>query len=1196
MPPVTDEERKRIEAIIAEPPPGDDRARIEAIINEPPPATTQPADDFPNYRLGTPRLIAGTRQDYETMTGPEPIDQARARQFGEIVAQLPPEKMENVRLGQQLNEQYRPVSPEREPGPVLSTVLEGISPMADLWLGTPARLAGVDQPPISEGLPPPRSQAEGLARAGALIGGEVASFLGPGTVAKPVLKAVGAPQKVAKAIQATSLPHLAAEGAAAATRAAGATGRVLPTAAAIAGFTAPIAASEAISGDSTAAQAVGETLAAPVKLPIDVAKSAYEGVKETAKAVSDPSPEQTLKAAQTIAPAAAIVLPAVVGRKPAAKGKPVEAKPEPPGIGEQTIAQGGPFKYRSTMGNIAHETAKGLRPRGDLPPDVFERNQHRMAQISEGSKEIQFDLKDLDTAVKKAYGTKRPPKEAMEAMDAVFKGEEALHRLPEEVQPVIAKLRDKTDAMSRALIDSGAVEGPVVATIEKNIGFYAKRAYRAFKDPKWAENVPEEVRNKAKALLRSENPEATESQINAKIDNILYEGKAAESPIAMLAKGSKLGSKDLSILMRRKDIAPEIRELLGEYKDVRFNYANSMESMGRLIANHQFLTDVRKTGAGKGFLSEKAQGENIVRIAADESSVMSPLNGLFTHPDIKRAFEEFGRAKDHPSWLKLYMKANQASKGAKTVGSVITHVRNLVSGTAAAVATGNWNPVRFIPAIKAVRTNLTGGGSQKSRDYVLEATKYGLLDKDARAGELQDLVKTIGQMDNPNSVVERMMANPVQRGLDVASKVYQSQDNLWRLFLWEGEVAKYKKAFPDTPIEQIKADAAKRVRSIYQDYSMVPKAVKAIRDIPVVGNFPSFTYELFRTNFNLLKLAAQELKDPRTRPIAAQRIAGILAAYAGTGAATTASRWINGITRDEDNDYRKFMPPWSQNGQIVYLNKGDKGKLNYVDLSYTDYYGQLKSPIVALLRGEDWGSALWDSATQAFKSFADEEILASKLIDVARNTKPSGGPVYNPQAPELDQQLAKLAHVLEALTPGTVDSAQRIYQGATGRTNEYGMKRELGTEIVNVVSGIRHQKLDIAQSLSFAARRFSEDTRNAATLLTSPAQRKGDVPIEEVVKGGQDASSARRQLFSDMNDMVSAARRSGISDRELMKILSSGGVSKQDSALLVRGRYSPQRISDVTMGRVIEAPQGRERARAVKEELRKQRKDRKIKP
>jgi hypothetical protein len=95
--------------------------------------------------------------------------------------------------------------------------------------------------------------------------------------------------------------------------------------------------------------------------------------------------------------------------------------------------------------------------------------------------------------------------------------------------------------------------------------------------------------------------EMTEAEADKRAENVMNEivktGTAYES-LEGFIRESKLGAKDLSVLKKRKQIAPEIRALLGQYEDPRLNFAKSATKMSRLIFNQTFLEQIKKEGMG----------------------------------------------------------------------------------------------------------------------------------------------------------------------------------------------------------------------------------------------------------------------------------------------------------------------------------------------------------------------------------------------------------------------------------------------------------------------------------------------------------------------------------------------------------------------------------------------------------------------
>ena len=107
----------------------------------------------------------------------------------------------------------------------------------------------------------------------------------------------------------------------------------------------------------------------------------------------------------------------------------------------------------------------------------------------------------------------------------------------------------------------------LLKVIRGNVGQYVNRSYRAFDDPAWNEKVPDQVLADARSYLRNRLEQARRSEsipnrVEVIVNDILKEGTAYGSMEAFI-KEPTLGAKDLSILQKRKEIAPEIRALLG---------------------------------------------------------------------------------------------------------------------------------------------------------------------------------------------------------------------------------------------------------------------------------------------------------------------------------------------------------------------------------------------------------------------------------------------------------------------------------------------------------------------------------------------------------------------------------------------------------------------------------------------------------
>ncbi len=843
------------------------------------------------------------------------------------------------------------------------------------------------------------------------------------------------------------------------------------------------------------------------------------------------------------------------------------------GVGSTLAPEAGVVDAPAVGRGVKAFLRRNFTSKGDLPKTVHDRMIQRDGGVGVTERQIAFTLRDFRKAKRKVYGIGRSvPEGDVVMLDRALKGDIPVEQIPEPFRPIITRMRNEVDTMSRRLIDSGAIEGELEATIERNIGSYATRSYRVFDDPDWALKVSQDVRNKAKALIRSEFPNLTEEQVAGQIEALLYRGKEAGSPIGLMGK---LGSKDLSILKRRKGIPPEIRALYGEHTDATVNYARSTTKMAHLIENHHFLTDVRSGGLGKFFFETptvRGADQFKAQIATAGSKTLEPLNGLYTTPEIAKAFEEIGSPQQLPDWLRHYMKVNGFVKFSKTVLSMLTHVRNTTANVGFAVANGLWRVLKSVDALRTIGAN-TGvtdfisnpRNTTKWRNEFLKLQRLRVVDESARAGELGDVLADAikGNLSDPGRSLPVRVASV---GLKFVKSLYRAEDDVWKVFAFYNERARYGAAKPEWSVDRLEAHVAEIVRNTHPTYSLVPRGVKMLRRFPIVGNFVSFPSEVARTLFHSIRLMSTELADPALRGIGAQRLVGLVTAATGVSAAATGVRHLVGIDKQTDEDLRRSLPPWSENSELIHLGRKPDGTFRVIDLSYTDPYAYLRTPLTAFLRGENWEDKIVDAALEAAEPFIGEEILLGKLNDIRSNKKrATGGPVFNPQDPFLDRMDDILSHVYDALEPGTVTSAKRIQKGLSGTTSVYGRSYDPKLEALAVFTGTRIMEVDVAQSLTFKVGKFTRDQGDAMQILRSVATRRGTVSDDELLQATTSMERARQETFQEMHEDIQAAERLGVSITEIRQML-KGRLSRQQVTDLINGEYRPFRPTGQFLG------------------------------
>lgn len=827
---------------------------------------------------------------------------------------------------------------------------------------------------------------------------------------------------------------------------------------------------------------------------------------------------------------------------------------------------------------------KWLTSAGDLPAEAFSEKIRKDGAVAAYERDVIDTVRDLHAALGGRRGYARLPEAQVRVLNDALAGDQAaLKRLPPEVALVVTRMRDQIDALSQRLIHEGAIQGKLEGVVNSNMGMYLHRTYRVFQDPLWATKVDPAIRNQFKAWLQAERAakgEATDADsLEAVTKLLLSDGTAADNPIAFLA-GRKLGAKDLSILTARKDVPLELRKLWGEVEDPIANYTASVHKMSSLLANHVFLTHVRAQGLGR-FLFEDANigefqklfpNEQPVRIAAARdkstkqgraSGPMAPLDGLITTKEIKTAFEDIYSTKEFPTYVKAYLAALGAAKMSKTVLSHVSTIRNFVGNTGFAVANGHWKAWKQFPAMRALVSDSTAG-----RQYWRRATELGVVGESVHEGEFRAIREDVfGSREAeqglaPGMISDRMVARLAKSGLESAQKLYRSMDAVWKLYAWEHEKERYTKARPDWTKEQVEEHAAQIVRDTYPTYSLVPAAVKGVRRLPFVGPFVSFPSEVVRTTYKSVRLAIEEMKDPRTRSIGVKRLIGNMVAMALGPTLAATSRLMNNLTADDEEAMRRYMPAWSKNSWVAHTGHDKDGNRTYIDMGYTDPHAYLHSWLLAVMRGED----VKDVALTVARPFIEEELLTRVMLDAARNKTEQGRPVYNPQSSTVQQAKDSAAHIGAAFVPGSVDSANQLRRSLAGEPNpRSGQPYDVPSEALANV-GFRTSTVDLKRSLGYKARAFDKQKTEAEVILKDTTGRYGMVSDQDILAAREKMETARRRVYDELRADVLAAEKLGMSRSEVVKVLKDAGVSQDDVRAVTSGKYAEFRPKEPLRG------------------------------
>ena len=795
--------------------------------------------------------------------------------------------------------------------------------------------------------------------------------------------------------------------------------------------------------------------------------------------------------------------------------------------------------------------------------------------------------------------------------------QKALDSLPPKTRAAIVQYRDQIDALTQGMIQHGIVTGDLKATLEANRGIYITRSYSNLdgmtthadmikRNPELAARMETKTRDylaeQMKRSILSEASKKGEAITDAKAKQIAKDRVTDEMVHASLDRllsskdnmldsrlgiGQFPGRKDLSQFKKRGNLDADLREYLGERKDPALIAADTISRQAGVLANHSFLSELRAEGLKDGTLYDPNAAENrglpipnrYVRVAAENNPAMAPLNGLYIHKDIGdglyQMLPKLG-AKDTPWLLDMFKKVTGYSMGAKTQFSPAAQVRHNVSNLLGLVTTAN-NIRHLYTSYKRINPFKALEDSQAALPEIQRLTTLGLLHQSEANRLLRDL---IGEHKAPTTSLGQFLHRITSPVLDheikgvklreIPETLYGVSDAAYKVAIFYGECEKYAKAFPEWTQSEVERKAAQIALDCHWTYDRSPAIVKELSKVPIIAPFVRFSSEVYRTSYNLLKLAREEIKEGNATGNAEltkmgwNRVKGIATVALGPSALIAMTQAASGMTDEDQEALRQFLPDWQKNAQIIPFHKAD-GKVGYFDLSWWDHYKILRTPLKAVVRsfhnddgdfGKGLHDAMIDGMRELFEPFDKEQLTTSAIMDIARNkNSANGAPLYNPQDSAANIGLSVANRLWTALSPGAVDSINRVYKGVTGYVSDSGRSYDAGQEIANMI-GWRAADINLANSLHFAGSQFMQQNANASQLLSHAVSSVGSRTEQQVVDGYNQANAAHQKLIEDLRTKYEAAIQLGMTPAQIQMALKGSRISQDVIDQVVKATYN----------------------------------------
>ena len=700
-----------------------------------------------------------------------------------------------------------------------------------------------------------------------------------------------------------------------------------------------------------------------------------------------------------------------------------------------------------------------------------------------------------------------------------------------------------------------------------------------------------------------------------------------------------------------------LRELFGEVKDPRLSILNAMTNLSALARQTQFLDEIYETnrslqaaGERGTFWTTRAEAEAatngvvpIVEVKNELSGlgkvagedIVNPLIPLYTTKDIayglgvanniKDTFlQGFAKGREGASvaeqgasflYRNLLLIPKAASQLAKTVLSIPTHIRNVMS--AGAFAGGNGilftNPADLAKAFKEGAQisglfNLRNFREADLEKVYREMLELGIVNQQVQIGDLKGLFKAANFGDgvaNTDAVLRPLMARLKAIPRYLQGK-YVAEDDFWKITNYFVEMSRRRKAYTKAGIsvsdDALKREASDIVKNTVPNYAFVGDIVRTARLLPV-GNFMSFPSEIIRTTSNIARQSIKELRhskptigsnltpfviDKATKQlvkndnpmyaIGVQRALGMATTLTVVPTATVeAAKMLYNVTEDEIAALRQFVPEWSKNSTIVPIRDDETGELKFMDFSHTNAYDLVARPFRTLAlsiqdaRQNDqtvlagFARGIDEALTELASPFVAESIWTEAFGDLTwrRGRSKDGRLLYTDETSFGDKKAIQFRHLLEALAP-SYKQGLRLYQRVTEtptRTGELltGKTAGISDEVLGFM-GLRPIKVDPIRAMGFKIAEYQQGIRNARREFTGGffgLLRGGPIDENDVLRRYLASNHARFNVQKEMYKNITAADILGTSPRALRRTFQDRQISMDAYGKLQRAKFDP---------------------------------------
>jgi len=804
--------------------------------------------------------------------------------------------------------------------------------------------------------------------------------------------------------------------------------------------------------------------------------------------------------------------------------------------------------------------------------------------------------------------------------------------LPDEVAEQVLEGRAFVDQLSDRLSDSTMVSPELKEIIQNNIGSYIRRSFRLFEDKNYKPS--DEIKNDAidfiaqKYMNAGELPDLARQKAALSVDEVLKRGD--KSTLEYMASVQKLNN---NIFNSKKDIPIEIRKLMGEIESADESVVITAQKMSKFYSDARFHENLLRLGEGKYIFkvrnldqSKTAPGREAVSPVEPRATINtetddvifdtdvynteitgtgSMLDGVkdeftyYTTPEIASALKSDQGSIDSNDlygWYKGYLSLKGLSQKSKTIYSIPTQARNVVSGALFGPANGvivNPASKSVINTFKTLWNNATDKGDEGLNELYQEYLQLGVVNTNTNVSEFRSLLEsgfqnadknvlelateTLKNYDGARGAVGatldplvKSVTKKVDPILKSMEKAYVATDDFYKIVIYNSELDTLKTAWPKADISVLKAEAARKIRYTVPNYDFVPPTIKKLRQMPF-GSFVSFPAESLRTSVNTYREAFREIGSTNAviKKRGMRRFAGRTAMAGSFYAIAEGMGALYGFTREQMQSIQTIdEKPWSKTAPRIPIVIDDE--IYLIDTQFLNAYETINAPFANIfeevrtgkLKGEALDERIIKGTLSAIGDllgpYTDQPILTQAVTDVAfaimasDGRTPRGKNIFNAASTPIERLDNAIWHIFQSFLPTTGFSAADIARSEAFLAvpdRNTGYVTPTGLELAATFAGIRLNKLDPETVLGYRVSEYNGQKNDLARPIINYENKP-----EEIVDDYVNFEKARYENMQDLYRQVLATQEI-IGLGNTIKVLKDRNMDDLEIGSLLAGKY-----------------------------------------